>query len=122
MTLHSSRNGMVIPAGVEWSFHSCRNGMVIPFLQERNDSIPFLQEWNDHSIPAKSFTCIWWSSQTAHLMQQCCDIFWVQLYCISSLTFGPQCSHGREIPYELVSLKLSNSAIYHFNADSVLHF
>ena len=63
MTLHSCRNGVVIPflqewcghsipAGMELSFHSCRNGVVIPFLQEWDESIPFLQEWNDHSIPA----------------------------------------------------------------------
>ena len=61
MTLHSSRNGVLIPflqewsahsipAGMELSFHSCRSGVVIPFVQEWDDSIPFLQEWNDHSI------------------------------------------------------------------------
>ena len=77
MTLHSCRNGIVIPFLLEWngSFHSCRNGVtpfessqngmttpllqewsVIPFcLEENYHFIPFLVEWSNGFIPTGDF-------------------------------------------------------------------
>ena len=73
MTLHSCRNGVLIPflqewsghsipTGMECSFHSCRNGMtsshscknkMTSFHSSQNGiTTPFLQECNEHSILA----------------------------------------------------------------------
>ena len=112
MTLHSCRNGMVIPFLLEWngSFHSCRNG-VTPFESSQNGmTTPLLQEWHGHSILAGMEWVI-------PLLQEWSDSIRVQPeWNDHSITAGMECHSilsGRKLP--LYSIPSGMEQRFHTN-------